>query len=124
VATRTARTCFDTIAQLVPKKALVVLYGDQEGLDLRFETVKFFIDRYPRLDLLLNLPTWGTVRAVTAGYDEKAALMLDHAHPYDLIASVDAAAAKGASVLEWYSRRLAAEGFDQIEFTSHERRSR
>ncbi|MGZ4414222.1 MAG: three-Cys-motif partner protein TcmP, partial [Gaiellaceae bacterium] len=102
----------DKIAQLVPKNALVVLYGYQEGLDLRWETVKFFIDRYRHLDLLLNLPTSGTVRALTAGYDEKAAAMLGHANPQRLIRG---SAAKGASISDWYRRRLAAEGFDKIE---------
>ena len=102
----------DAIAALVPRHALVVLYGDQEGLDLRFETVKFFIDRYPHLDLLLNLPTSGVVRAIAAGYDVKASAMLDHDRPRELIADSDA---KGASVREWYHRKLAAEGFDKIE---------
>jgi three-Cys-motif partner protein len=101
----------DAVATLVPRNALVVLYGDQEGLDLRFDTVKFFIDRYPHLDLLLNLPTSGTVRALAAGYDEKAAAMLDHHDPRQLIEGTEA---KGASVLEYFCRRLAAEGFDKI----------
>lgn len=102
----------DTIAQLVPRTALVVLYGDQEGLDLRWETVKFFVDRYPHLDLLLNLPTTGVVRALAAGYDAKAAAMLGHAEPLRLI---EGSETKGASVRDWYRRRLAAEGFDKLE---------
>jgi three-Cys-motif partner protein len=102
----------DKIAQRVPRNALVVLYGDQEGLDLRWDTVKFFIDRYQHLDLLLNLPTSGVVRALAAGYDTKAAAMLDHADPHRLI---EGSTAKGASVRDWYRRKLAAEGFDKIE---------
>lgn len=102
----------DSIAAIVPKKALVVLYGDQEGLDLRWETVKFFVDRYPHLDLLLNLPTTGVVRALAAGYDTKAAAMLGHSAPQELL---EGSASKGASVREWYHRMLAAEGFDKIE---------
>lgn len=102
----------DAIGGLVPRNALVVLYGDQEGLDLRWGTVKYFIDRYRHLDLLLNLPTSGVVRALAAGYDTKAAAMLDHAQPHELIQGSEA---KGASVSEWYRRRLAAEGFDKLE---------
>jgi three-Cys-motif partner protein len=102
----------DAIAGLVPRKALVVLYGDQEGLDLRWDTVKFFIDRYPHLDLLLNLPTTGVVRAVAAGYDTKAAALLGHSAPRELFTGSES---KGASVRDWYHRRLAAEGFDKIE---------
>jgi hypothetical protein len=41
----------------------VVLYDDPEGLDLKWETIKFLIDRYPHLVLLLNLPVAGAVRA-------------------------------------------------------------
>lgn len=102
----------DKIARLVPRNALVVLYGDQEGLDLQWDTVKHFIDRYGMLDLLLNLPTAGAVRALAAGYDKKAAAMLDHVEPQRLI---EGSAAKGASISDWYRRRLAAEGFDKIE---------
>lgn len=101
----------DRVATIVPKKALVVLYADQEGLDLRWETLKFFIDRYPHLDLLLNLPVTGVVRALAAGYDKKAASMLDHPDPSSLI---ETDGSKGAPVRDWYHRKLAAEGFDQV----------
>lgn len=102
----------DSIARLVPRNALVVLYGDQEGLDLQWDTVKYFIDRYRHLDLLLNLPTSGVVRALAAGYDKKAAAMLGHAEPHQILLGSES---KGASVSDWYRRRLAAEGFDKIE---------
>jgi three-Cys-motif partner protein len=102
----------DKIVSLVPKSALVVLYGDQAGLDLHWPTIKFFIDRYKHLDLLLNLPTEGTVRALAAGYDEKAAKMLDHPAPARLLQT---GTPKGASVRDWYRRHLTAAGFDQIE---------
>jgi three-Cys-motif partner protein len=105
----------DQIAAIVPKDALVVLYGDPEGLDLKWETLKYFIDRYPRLDLLLNLPISGVVRALAAGYDEKAAAVLGTDNPYEVI--VDGwyeKGARGAMVREFIERRLAAEGFDKI----------
>ena len=104
----------DQVAAIVPKDALVVLYGDPEGLDLEWGTLKYFIDRYPRLDLLLNLPVSGVVRALAAGYDEKAAAVLGTDNPYEII--VDGwceKGARGAMVREYYERRLAAERFDR-----------
>lgn len=103
----------DRIAALVPRDALVVLYGDPEGLDLKWETVKFFIDRYDHLDLLLNLPVAGAVRALAAGHDDKARDVLDHEAPLDLLTAP--ALSRGASVRDWYWRKLAAEGYDYID---------
>ncbi len=102
----------DEIARIVPRTALVVLYGDQAGLDLGWPTLKFFIDRYRRLDLLLNLPTEGVVRAISAGYERKASTLLDHPAPHELLAT---SGPKGDLVRDWFRRRLSAEGFDQLE---------
>lgn len=100
------------IAELVPKNALVVLYGDPEGLHLHWDTIRFFIDRYPHLDLLLNVPISGVVRAVAAGYEDKAAAVLNHPQPRALF---DAGARdKGVMYRDWYWRNCAAAGFDQI----------
>jgi hypothetical protein len=52
---------------------------------LGWPTVKYFIDRYKHLDLLLNLPTEGVVRALAAGYETKAANLLDLPSPHRLI---------------------------------------
>jgi three-Cys-motif partner protein len=101
----------DQIAALVPRHALVVLYGDPAGLHLKFKTLEFFIDRYPRLDLLLNLPTSGLLRAVAGGYNAPAAAVIDHPDPAQLVGYGDG---KGDRVRDWYHRRLAAAGFDQI----------
>lgn len=103
----------DRIHALVPKNALVVLYGDQEGLDLQWPTIKFFIDRYPHLDLLLNLPVSGVIRAVSAGYERKASAMLDHNAPRLLIDQ--AGPLKGVAVRDWFCRKLEHEGFRSIE---------
>ncbi|HKP89797.1 MAG TPA: three-Cys-motif partner protein TcmP [Thermoleophilaceae bacterium] len=102
----------DRVASIVPRDALVVLYGDQEGLDLGWDTVKFLIDRYPHLDLLLNLPVAGAVRALAAGHDGKAGAMLGHEAPLDLVTRP--ALSRGASLRDWYWRKLAAEGYDHI----------
>lgn len=102
------------IAKLVPpRKSLIVLYGDPAGLDLKWDTVQFFIDRFKHLDLLLNVPITGVVRAVAAGYDEKAGALLGHPDPRALY---DAAAAdKGIAYRDWFRRKCAAEGFTQLE---------
>jgi three-Cys-motif partner protein len=100
------------IAQLVPRDALVVLYGDPEGLHLHWKTIEFFIDLYPHLDLLLNVPISGVVRAVAAGYEEKASAVMNHPQPSVLF---DARARdKGVRYREWYWRNCEAAGFDQI----------
>jgi three-Cys-motif partner protein len=100
------------IAKLVPRDSLVVLYGDPEGLHLHWNTIKFFIDRYPHLDLLLNVPISGVVRAVAAGYEEKASAVMNHPQPSALF---DASARdKGVRYREWYWRNCEAAGFDQI----------
>ena len=100
------------IAELVPRDALVVLYGDPEGLHLHWNTLKFFIDRFKHLDLLLNVPISGVVRAVAAGYEEKASAVMNHPQPSALF---DAGARdKGVLYRDWYWRNCAAAGFDQI----------
>lgn len=100
------------IAELVPRDALVVLYGDPEGLHLHWDTIKFFIDRFKHLDLLLNVPISGVVRAVAAGYDEKASAVMNHPNPRALFDT--GARDKGVLYREWYWRNCAAAGFDQI----------
>jgi three-Cys-motif partner protein len=102
------------LAKLIPtKNSLVVLYGDPAGLDLKWDTVQFFIDRFKHLDLLLNVPITGVVRAVAAGYDEKAGALLGHPDPRALY---DASAPdKGVAYRDWFRRKCAAEGFTQLE---------
>jgi three-Cys-motif partner protein len=100
------------IAKFVPRDALVVLYGDPEGLHLHWSTIKFFIDRYPHLDLLLNVPISGVVRAVAAGYDGKASAVMNHPNPRALFDT--SALDKGVRYREWYWRNCEAAGFDQI----------
>lgn len=106
----------DAIVSIVPRNALLVLYSDPEGLDGAFSTLKFFIDRYPHLDLLLNLPVAGLVRAVTAGYVDKAAAVLDYPNPREAIEPWGPK--KGEIVRDYYRRRLEAEGFNQIHGTT------
>ena len=105
----------DRVTGIVPRNALVVVYADPEGLDLAWPTLKHFIDRYRHLDLLLNLPVTGIVRAISAGYENKARAVLDCPSPRDLI---ETNGPKGALIREWYSRKLHAEGFDKIHGTT------
>ena len=101
----------DRVAAIVPRNALVVLYADPEGLDLFWPTVKYFVDRYPRIDLLLNLPVSGAVRALAAGFSSKAGRVLDHTAPHELLLGAN----RGASVRDWYWRKLEAERFRYID---------
>jgi three-Cys-motif partner protein len=75
----------DRIANIVPRNALTVLYGDPAGLDLNFDTLRFFTERYEHLDLLLNFPVPGVVRALRAGHEGKASRVLNHPAPIELI---------------------------------------
>ena len=103
----------DRVAAIVPRNALVVLYADPEGLDLEWPTLKHFIDRYKHLDLLLNLPVTGIIRAVAAGCGRRR-----QASSTLLPASCLEWPKKGSLVREWYSRKLEAEGFNEIHGTT------
>lgn len=74
------------VAALIPAHALLVLYLDPEGLELHFDAVRFFAQRFERLDLLINFHLNGVVRYLTAGGRERAVPMLDRTDPEKLIA--------------------------------------
>jgi three-Cys-motif partner protein len=102
------------IAGLIPNNALVVLYGDQAGLDLEWRTIEFFIRRFRHLDLLLTVPVEQAVRAIAAGhkldddrYFRKARAMFGMPPETEL---------PGHATLlrDYYHRRLADAGFGQI----------
>jgi hypothetical protein len=90
----------------------------RRGLDLAWSTLKYFIDRYRHLDLLLNLPVAGVIRAVAAGYETKAISMLGHEHPRELTDDT-----KGTKVRDWYHRQLANEGFASGSLLRRERKA-
>jgi three-Cys-motif partner protein len=110
------------IAEIVPRNALVVAYIDPEGLDHAWPTNKFFIDRYPHLDLLLNLPVSGIVRAVGAGHSKKASSVLDIPDAVRALGSYGSD--RGDVIRDYYCRRLEAEGFNQIHGTTIKLRSK
>jgi three-Cys-motif partner protein len=103
----------DRILALVPRDALVVLYADPAGLDLDFETLRFFAERYNRLDLLLNFPVPGIDRALSAKQAAKVGRVLNHPSPLELIAP--GAARSRTSVREYFERQLRALGYDHFE---------
>jgi len=102
----------DRIVSIVPKNALVVLYGDPAGLDLNFDTLRFFAERYKHLDLLLNFPVPGVVRALRAGHEGKASKVLNHPAPIELIGPTSGR--PGLSLRDWFQRQLGALGYDQF----------
>jgi three-Cys-motif partner protein len=103
----------DEIVEIVPRDALVMLYADPAALDLEFATIKFFADRYRHLDLLINFPVPGVVRALAAGAEDKAAKVLDHPSPAALIGP--ASGRPGTSLRSWFQGKLEALGYDQFE---------
>jgi three-Cys-motif partner protein len=100
----------DEIVRLVPKNALVVLYADPAELNLHFDTLRFFAERYKHLDLLLNFPVPGVDRALSGGYDEKASKVLGHAEPIKLLAAPNAR----TSIREAFKRQLGALGYEHF----------
>jgi len=103
----------DRIVSLVPRNALVVLYADPAGLDLHFDTLKFFAARYKHLDLLLNFPVPGIDRALSAGHGGKAARVLNHPTPIELIGP--GSGRPGTSLRQWFERQLGSLGYDHFE---------
>jgi three-Cys-motif partner protein len=100
----------DQIRAIVPPKALVVMYADPEDLDdLDFQTVRFFSERYPHLDWLINFPVAGAVRYLTAGGEDRAARLLDHPNPAELLAHCTGRT-YGPSLSQYFQRLLEALG--------------
>ena len=102
----------DHIVSIVPKNALVVLYGDPAGLNLNFETLRFFSERYKHLDLLLNFPVPGVVRALRAGHEGKASKVLNHPAPIELIGPTSGR--PGVSLRDWFQRQLGVMGYEHF----------
>jgi three-Cys-motif partner protein len=103
----------DQVLQLVPRDRLVVLYLDPEGLELHFDTIRYFAARYPRLDLLLNLQVRGAIRYVRAGHSELAARMLGTSDPKSLVAGNRRD--WGPSIREFFQRKLQGLGYEHFE---------
>ena len=111
----------------IPKTALVVLYGDPAGLDLHFETLSRLAGHFPHVDLLLNFPVKQIIRTLrgeaaraarpgqTVPADvRKAAAVLGHPTPMDLIAS-GTNRTWGPTIRQWFENRLRGIGYACLE---------
>lgn len=103
----------DRIAAIVPRNALVIIYADPEGLDLHFDTLRYFADRYRHLDLLVNVPIAGVVRYLAAGGEARAVPVLGHADPAALLREARGRRF-GPDVRVWYQRQLEALGYEHF----------
>jgi three-Cys-motif partner protein len=103
------------IVATIPRGALVVVYLDPAEINLHFSTVRFFARRFKFVDLIINLPTDGIVRALMAGHADKVSAVLEHVDPFQMVphrgnadsqyyAAVDA-------VRDHYDAKLAELGF-------------
>ncbi len=105
----------DRIVQLVPRRSLVVLYADPEGLDLDFDTLKFFARRYDHLDLLINFPVPGLHRALSANQQAKASRVLNHPAPIELIGPGSSRSRQ--SMRDWFAGQLSGLGYTEFDST-------
>jgi len=106
----------DEIAQLVPRDGLLVLYADPAELNFSFTTIEYFTKRYAHLDLLLNFPAPGLVRALRAGHAQKAGDVLNSDDPLGLIGPLSGR--PGLSIRDYFQRQLAAIGYEHFESES------
>ena len=98
----------DEIASIVPRDALVIVYADPEGLDFHLPTVRFFTDRYPHVDWLINFPVSGAVRYLRAGHSQRAVPVLGHPNPAELL---EKSTTYGPELRVYYQRQLEALGY-------------
>jgi len=113
----------DAILEAIPRNALLVLYADPATLDFKFSTIEFFAERYEHLDLLINLPVPGFVRALRAGHEGKASGVLNHPAPAEIIGPTSGKA--GTSLRDWFERQLRVlryEHFESEVIRQHEKR--
>jgi three-Cys-motif partner protein len=102
----------DAIHATVPTGALTIFYADPEDLDdFTFDTIRYITARYRHPDWLINFPTSGVVRYLTAGGDDqRAAPLLGMSRPADLIA-VKEGPTWGPQVSTYFERKLRALGY-------------
>jgi three-Cys-motif partner protein len=103
----------DAIVEAVPRNSLLVLYADPAALDFNFSTIEFFAERYEHLDLLINLPVPGFVRALRAGHQGKASSVLNHPAPAVLIGPTSGR--PGISLRDYFERQLRALRYEHFE---------
>jgi three-Cys-motif partner protein len=102
----------DQLVALLPRNALIVLYADPAELNFRFDTIRFFAERYAHLDLLINLPLPGVVRALRAGHETKAGQVLDIDEPLSLIGPTSTKT--NVTMRQYFESRLCALGYEHF----------
>ncbi|MFN8204494.1 MAG: three-Cys-motif partner protein TcmP [Solirubrobacteraceae bacterium] len=113
-----AQAVADYLIATIPKRSLIVLYGDPAGLHLHFDTLARLAAHFPHLDLLLNFPVKQIIRALrgeagraaTPGQTSpadvrKAAAVLGHTDPMSLISS-GTNRTWGPTIRTWFENRL------------------
>lgn len=121
-----AEALADYLIATIPKRSLVVLYGDPAGLHLHFDTLARLAAHFPHLDLLLNSPVKGIIRALrgeagraaapgqTSPADvRKAAAVLGHDDPMSLVAT-GTNRMWGPTIRNWYENRLRGIGYEHF----------
>lgn len=121
-----AQAVTDYLIATIPQRSLVVLYGDPAGLDLHFGTLARLAAHFPHLDLLLNSPVKGVIRALrgeagraaAAGQTSpadvgKAAAVLGHNDPMSLVAT-GTNRMWGPTIRNWYENRLRGIGYEHF----------
>ncbi len=93
------------IMQIVPKRALLILYCDPQGLHLHFKTIRVFAENYKCLDLIINFPVPAIIRNLRAGNEELVADVLNHRVPSKLISRKSRAEA-GEAIREHFLDQL------------------
>lgn len=73
------------VCSRINPRALVVAYLDPAKPNLHFATVRWLVERFQYLDLIINLPVSGIHRSLAAGGVEGPRLMLNHPEPTDLL---------------------------------------
>jgi three-Cys-motif partner protein len=102
----------DQIAALVPRTALVVIYADPEDLDdFDFKTVRYFTERYPHVDWLINFPVSSAARFLSSPHGANAVVpMIEHERPSSLVAARERRTA-GSELRVFFQRQLEALGY-------------
>jgi len=103
----------ERVASLLDPKALVVVYLDPARPNLDFATIRFFVERFEHLDIIINLPFMNILRALSVGSTEGPARFLNHPSPKELLYSDEFKASR--AIREHFILELRELGLDRIE---------
>ena len=103
----------ERVCSLIDPRSLVIAYLDPAKPNLDFSTVRFLTERFPFLDVIINLPFSGIHRSISAGGVEGPSRMLNHANPKELLRP-DEGGTKRA-ICEHYDAQLRGLGLVHID---------